>query len=255
MVRFLQTRPSLFFPILFIWIGFFSFRCSQRVDVQPKMSVAGYKASAQHLEDFESDLSDWQIEGLGEASIRDGKLEALVTPQSLGFVLWYKKELPENFMVEYKLDLLDTAGTHTAYICGDTDQEADFLNMLPKRSGEQSDYTRTDVRNYQVTVHVTNKEGLPLNRSRVRKNPNYYLLAHSDIDPCMERGLYVLNIVKIGNRIQHYVDGHLIHDVRDKGGFDQRIYRNGKVGLRFDSTNKNARTRIDDFRVFQLSPN
>jgi hypothetical protein len=245
---------SLFFGICLVGIGCLSTGCSRKIENPPKVSIPGFKPSLFFSDEFETKNSKWQAEGVGNTSIEDGMLKVMVPPMSEGFVLWLDENIEKNFQVEYTLHLSDSSGTHGIYLCAEGESGENFLTNLAERTGKKEDYAQPGLRNYLILVHNVNREGVSMGWSRIRKNPHYYLLAHSDTDPCTVRRKYYMDLFKTGNRIQLYVDGVLIHDVKDKGGFGQPVYRNGIIGFRFDSLNKTADTRIDDLKIYQLNP-
>ena len=62
-----------------------------------------------------------------------------------------------------------------------------------------------------------------------------------------------MNVIKLGNRIQYYVDGELVHDIRDKGGFGP-VYDQGKFGFILQGNPRRFSINFDKVRVYKLIP-
>ena len=83
--------------------------------------------------------------------------------------------------------------------------------------------------------------------TKVRKNPGHMLLSRVVPDPCRENRPYLIEILKLGNRILFHVDGILIHDVRDKGGFGS-AYDEGKIGFWVHGQGGTFKSTFDNIR-------
>ena len=252
-----STRKHAFlsFALSLVFAGYLGVHCARKADIPPKLVVPGYQPRLIVTDQFETARPIWVTEGLGSAILENGMLSVTVPPESEGFVLWLNRNVDKSsFQLEYTLSITDSSGTHGIFFCSEEISGANILSGHTGRTGKRDEYTHGEIRNYQVIVHAMNREGAPLGWSRIRKNPNYYLLSHSETDPCIQPRHYLMDVIKIGNRIQLYVDGILTHDVRDRGGFGQPVYRSGIIGFRFDSLIRPATTRIGDVRVYQLNP-
>ncbi len=229
------------------------FRCTEP-EVKPRMVIPGYRSKLLFQEEFDGNLAHWSVEGKGKLEVtEDNRLLVTSTPESEGIAVWTVQDFSGDFHLEYEVELPETAGINLAFICARGIRDEDILKELPPRNGNLNEYTRGQIRNYHIAYHCYTPEGQHASGSRVRKNPGFMLLSSTDDDPCKENRPYFINIVKIDNRIQFFVDNQLIHDVRDKGGFGP-TYMNGKIGFWVHGAENMFRTIFDSVRVFKLIP-
>lgn len=221
---------------------------------RPWMLYPGYKTIPVFGEDFDGDLREWFVEGEGEVVItEENRLLVAQGVEREGVVLWTKRDFSESFQLEYEVEIPDTQGMCIVVLCAQGVDGEDILTELPPRVGEFDEYVRGRIRGYSIAYHRYNADGSSIPGSRLRKNPGRLLLSHVDPDPCRENRHYFIDVVKIGGRIQFFVDGTLIHDVRDKGGFGP-VYDDGKIGFQIWGMAGVFKIFLDNVRVFRLIP-
>jgi len=251
-----MNRPTLkwilagILSTFMLWTG-----CNQSKEEPPWVAIAGYTANLIYHEPFTEDLSEWTLEGNGEARLTDeGMLKLLAYQGGNGLVLWAPVKLSGSFQLEYEVDISDSSGTNAVLFCAQSLEGEDLVQSSKERTGALSEYSNGALQNYMITYNTVHADGSNKNQSRVRKNPQYLLLSHSDGDPCLEGSRHLIDVVKMSNRIQFYVNGGLIHDVRDKGGFDAPVYMEGRFGFRVEPVNKDASVMIHRVKLYHLKP-
>jgi uncharacterized protein DUF6250 len=163
----------------------------------------------------------WVVEGGGEISASEGRLK-VDSPQA---TIWWRQPLPA-----------DVAITLTAGVDGPAENNAANLNLFFHarevdggayrfgRSAVYEDYHR--IPNYIVTLTGGFQEGW----SRVRRNPGFEMLSEERSTRSEVGRTYRIRVVLAGGRLRYWLDGKLIHDVRDKqplpgGHFGLRTWR------------------------------
>jgi hypothetical protein len=163
----------------------------------------------------------WVVEGGGEIAAGDGRL-TVNSPQA---TIWWRQPLPA-----------DVAITLTAGVDGPAENNAANLNLFFHarevdggayrfgRSAVYEDYHR--IPNYIVTLTGGFQEGW----SRVRRNPGFEMLSEERSTRSEAGQTYRIRVVIVGGRLRYWLDGKLIHDVRDKqplpgGHFALRTWR------------------------------
>jgi hypothetical protein len=234
-------------------MSFFNIRCG-KPDVKPVFSDPAYKTRLLLEDRFEQGLGNWMVTGTGKAeTTADSGLELAVVSDTIGVAAWSKASFPENFQLEYEIFIRDTAGTHTLYFCAEeADQGLFQAGHLPSPA-VFNDFIRNRVNSYQILVHCYDRTGKFLSGTKLRKNPGNLLLSGSTTDPCKDNRKYLIDVMKAGNRIQLFVDGTPVHDVRDRGGFGP-VYSRGKIGFMIQGKADAFSVRIDNVRVFELIP-
>jgi len=228
--------------------------CSTKKEsVLPRMKVQGFSAKLIALENFDTDLDNWLIQGKGKGQITGtGALRLTGITKDEGIVMWFKKELSGDFLLEFETTVNDSSGLCAVIICAQNPDEKNFLKNLPDPSGNLMLYTKK-LRSYIIDYHNHSQSTGTEGASKIRKNPGYMLLASVDKDPCSESRPYYIDIVKIGNRMQLYVDGKRIQDIRDKGGFGP-AYMRGYTGFWVKGISDQYSVSLDNIRIFQLYP-
>jgi hypothetical protein len=244
---------------IFLWIGItavsipFIAGCGKS-DIRPKLSDPGYKAKLIFQDSFDEGLENWFFEGQGKAVLRpDSSLGLEAVSDTSGAVLWSRRDFSGNFQLEYEIFFLDTAGTHSVFFCAEDLDGKELRGDWISKSNSFNDYIRNLIQSYQITCHCYDRNGKPVSGSRLRKNPGSLLLAGSPTDPCKDNRMYVIDIIKVGNRIQFFSDGVLVHDVRDRGGFGP-VYMKGQIGFYIQGKAGAFSAVLDNVRLFKLSP-
>jgi len=228
--------------------------CSKKKEtVFPKMEIQGFSTKLIFIENFDTDLSNWVIQGKGNGDITGtGALRLTGATKSQGVVMWLNREISGDFLLEFETTVNDSSGLCAVIICAQYPGGKDLLNDLPEPSGNLMLYTKK-LRSYIIDYHNRSKSTGTAGASKVRKNPGYMLLASVDTDPCSESRPYYIDIVKIGNRMQLYVEGKRIQDIRDKGGFGP-AYMRGYIGFWVHGISDQYNIALDNIRIFQLNP-
>jgi len=236
--------------LLFLLTG-----CAKQESEPPWISIAGYRAKLNYDEQFTEGISDWHLEGDGEAVLTEnGELKLLAYQGGNGLVLWAPIELSGSFQLEYEVNISDSCGTNSIFFCAQDISGEDLLKSTKSRTGKLNDYINSSMRNYMITYHTLDVKGNEKSQSRLRKNPHYLMLSHADSDPCITGNRHQIDIAKMSNRIQFYVNGGLIHDIRDKGGFDAPVYMQGRLGFRIEPVDTDASVLIHRVKLYQLNP-
>jgi len=217
------------------------------------MSIPGYETKCLLTDNFDTDLENWVFRGDGSALFTGtGRLNLTGNSKKNGVVLWLKEKIHHDFLLEYEINVNDSSGLCAVILCAQSPDNTDILNSSPPPSGNLMSYTK-NTNSYLVDFHNMSRSTGIHGASKVRKNPGYMLLSSVDRDPCSESRPYYIDIAKIGNRIQLYVDGVRIHDIRDKGGFGP-AYLNGYIGFWVHGKTNQYNAEIDNVRLFRLIP-
>lgn len=236
----------------FVLIPFLLFCGKGRI--KPIVSDPAYSAELIFHEDFNQDLGNWFEAGQGKTVINgDSALFMQLGSVSRDMVLWSRRDFSGNYQIEYKITFADTPGTHILFFCarGIGGQNVTEMNPPPQEQFEQ--YIEDSLASYQISCHAYDETGRFASNSRVRKNPGNLLLSSVPTDPCAENRDYIMDIFKIDNRIQFYVDGILVHDLRDRGGYSP-TYTTGKIGFYIHGQSGVFSVVLDEIRVFKLIP-
>jgi hypothetical protein len=223
-------------------------------ELQPKLADAAYKAKPVFTDSFDRGLDAWFVAGEGRATVTADTALELASGSDTSFVaVWSKRAFSENFQLEYRVFLPDTPGTHIVYFCASGPDGGILTPESFGTPGEANRFLKSVMLSYQIYAHTYDRSGQPLGSTRLRKNPSNLLLSGNPVDPCRDNRGYWIDVLKVGNRIQYFVDGVPIHDVRDRGGFGP-VYMKGQIGFCIQGRAGAFRTVIDDVRVFKLIP-
>ena len=228
-------------------------QCAKEESIFPKMSIPGYKTKLLFQDDFNSDLSQWHLEGLGKLEITtEEKLQISLQTGNQGIAIWALPDFSDDFQLEYEVFFSNSRGLLVTAVCARGLDGDDLLQGMPTREGQLIEYTRSGIGSYHISAHNYTPDGEHDPYSKLRKNPGHMMLSSQD-DPCAIDRQYDINIIKLGNRIQYYVDGELIHDIRDKGGFGP-VYDQGKFGFILQGNPRYFHVHLDNVHVFKLIP-
>lgn len=223
-------------------------------DIHPKLANSAYQAKPVFTDAFDQGLSEWFVAGEGLAVVNADTALELTCGSDTSFVsVWSRRAFPENVQLEYRVFLPDTPGTHIVYLCA-SDSAGQMLTPESfGAAGEAGRIQRSGLLSYQVYCHAFDRSGRSLGGTRLRKNPSNILLSGNPVDPCRENRSYWIDVLKVGSRIQFFVDGVAVHDVRDRGGFGP-VYMNGQFGFAVQGKAGGFRAVIDDVAVYKLIP-
>ena len=237
--------------VITVIISIFTIGCG-KPDVKPTFSDPAYKTKLLLEDRFDKGMGNWLVSGMGKAeTAADSALELAVVSDTVGAAVWSKASFPENFQLEYEIFILDTAGTHTVYFCAEQADQGGFQPDYLPPPALFNDYIKNRINSYQVLVHCYDRTGKFFAGTKLRKNPGNLLLSGSPTDPCRDNRKYLIDVIKVGSRIQLFVDGTLVHDVLDRGGFGP-VYSQGKIGFMVQGKAGAFRVVIDNVRVFEL---
>jgi hypothetical protein len=235
----------------FVWI--FISGCG-KPEVQPRYLDPAYKTRLVFEDRFDRGIDSWTVMGKADAHITaDSSLGLAVVSDTVGAAVWSKASFPENFQLEYEIFIRDTAGSHTVYFCVETAGGGKFPSDNPPSEDLFNDFIRNRITSYQILVHCYDRNGKALSGTKLRKNPDNLLLSGSPSDPCRDNRKYLLDVIKVGNRIQFFVDGSPVHDIRDRGGFGP-VYTEGRIGFMVQGKAEAFGVLIDNVLVFKLIP-
>jgi hypothetical protein len=221
---------------------------------RPNLLIPGYASTLVFQDGFGQGLANWSVDG--EASVsttRDSTLVLSPVSDTTSAVVWARTELPDLFQIEYKVYIPDTAGTHDVYFCASRTDGVAIGEGGGLPSAGFDDILKTSLASYRVSCHCYDRFGRPVSGARLRKTPGNLLLAGAPTDPCRENRGYLIDIAVVGNRIQSFVDGVPVHDVRDRGGFGP-VYQKGRLGLAVSGKPNAFRCMFKTVRVFKLTP-
>jgi hypothetical protein len=250
-MKLVHRNTQLYVTILIISI--IAIKCG-KPQIKPIYADPAYKTKLLLEDRFDRGMDNWMMTGMGKAeTTADSVLELAAVSDTVGAAVWSKASFPENFQLEYEIFIRDTAGTHTVYFCTEqADQGAFQPDNLPSPA-LFNDFIKNRINSYQILVHCYDRTGKFLAGTKLRKNPGNLLLSGSPMDPCRDNRKYLMDVMKVGSRIQLFVDGALVHDVRDRGGFGP-VYAQGKIGFMVQGKAGAFRVLIDNVRVFELIP-
>jgi hypothetical protein len=204
-------------------------------------------------ETFDKDLSNWVSEGPNSVEVKDGKL-AIATKEGApaGQYVWFKKDLPADFRLEFDFTPKSPSGFFLLFFCAKGIAGEDILSeKLMKEYTTLKDfkkYTIGPVNCYHISYRRNEKADCNL-----RKNTGKHLLSNSTVEqviPANKTAHVVLT--KQGGHITLTVDGVSFMDFTDDGKLNGGIYGVGKFGIRqvYESEGQ-----YDNFKVFDLTVN
>ncbi len=247
-----MKKNILSLSILALSIGFF-LTCAKHKE-QPLTQDPAYRSEPVFKEHFSGNLSNWFVSGKGKAeTTEDSALILQLGSESSDLVLWSTHDFSGNFQIEYKIRFPDSSGSHSVFFCTRGAGGENVIEMNPPALEDFEKYIEENLAGYQISCHMYDAANNHLSTSKVRRNPGNLLLASAGSDPCMDNRDYVIDVIKVDNRIQYYVDGVLVHDLRDRAGFGPTYY-SGKIGFSIHGLAGVFNVLIDDVRVFKLIP-
>ena len=141
---------------------------------------------------------------------------------------------------------------NSVIICAEKIKEENAFTKIPLPTENLYEIVQEKTRSYQISFHSYSPDGQHTPGSKLRKNPGHLLLSYAANDPCQENRRYLIDVAKTGNRIRFFVDGNIVHDARDKGGFGP-IYKKGNIGFFVHGVRGVFTTTLAKIRLFKLS--
>jgi len=227
--------------------------CGKR-RISPAVELPGYKAELIFKDDFHLGLSHWFLSGEGRVDwTPDSTFQLNPGKDTLTTVLWLDRSLEDNIQIEYEIFFPNSFGIHWIYFCQEEINGKSITQKTLPSTEIWNYFIRYQLKGYEVALHCWNQNGQFIGGSKLRRNPGGILLSGASFDPCQENRKYVIDVAKTGNRIRVYVDGVLVHDVKDRGGFGP-VYTKGQMGIGIRGKENTFYVLLNYVRIFQLKP-
>jgi hypothetical protein len=186
----------------------------------------------------------WIMEGRAETSAMPAGLLVVTTPApdgtNPGATLWWHEELPADVLIEFlagaELPAENNAANLNLILHA---READGSPYRADRSGKYDEYHQ--IPNYILTLTGGFQEGW----ARVRRNPGFGLLSENQEIRSEPGKNYHVRVAITGGRLRYWLNGRLIHDLRDP---------NPLPGGRFALRTWRSRVWWSDLRIYSLQP-
>lgn len=169
----------------------------------------------------------WKLEGNATLKANDGRL-SIVTSEEPGqepaATLWWTEALPADVLIEATAGVdgvVDGNAANVNLICHASETDGPYRFG---RSGRYGEYQT--IPNYIVTLTGGFQEGW----SRVRRNPGFVQISEERSTRSEVGRTYRIRLLFAGGRLRYWLDGRLVHDVRDPeplhgGHFALRTWR------------------------------
>ncbi len=253
-MTFIPKIKHLFLYPLILMLALLSLHCEKKQQIFPVYTYPGYKTKLVFEDNFTTESSNWFVEGAGNVYVSETNQLAVSTQSpDTGIALWTVDNFSGNFQIEYELTIHPNATLNLVFLCADGVLNDNIITDHATRSGNRTEYSNGNIRGYQIAYHAYSSDGIHHSKSTIRKIPGQLLLSQTDKDPCIENRTYLIDIIKISNRILLIIDGITIHDVRDKGGFGT-VHKEGKIGFWFSGLKNDQVASIDHVHIFDLIP-
>ena len=209
--------------------------------------------------DFSDDraLADWKLEGGHRMSIRDGKLllenksdNPTPSPSQGHLVCWLAKEMPADFLLEFKLRPHDrkTGLAIVFFNARGLAGQSIFDPGLAPRDGTFSQYHSGDLNNYHVSYWAGSRP-----TAHIRKNKGFALVAAGPdlVAAAPAEAFQTIRIYKRGALIRVMVDDVVSVAFDDDGKTYGPVWtHSGWIGLR--QMEHTIRCEYDDLHVWRL---
>jgi len=233
--------------------GLIGARPRGELDVAPLRGEVLYESELARPED----VSDWVMEGPGEARHEDGWMELASTkpddPELKShLVFWCPHDFPEDFLLEFDVQPRTEFGLCIVFINANGAQGEDLFDPgLAPRTGEFPQYIQGDIRNYHMSYYANT----PFNPGRatcnMRKNPGFYLVDNGPPGIAAgSRNEHHVAVLRQGRTVQLAVDGRRVIRFHDDGARYGDPHPGGKIGLRQMQW---MRARYRNLRVHRLA--
>ena len=212
---------------------------------------------------FEDDLSrglqHWVVEKFDRDVVDVGHSESgmgVSTEKGVdGVMVWCKKMLPENFMVEYEFTPVSESGFFLMFFCVERSDQGDILDHLDHQYTNYSlfeKYTRGEVNGYHISYRRNDSP-----TSNLRKNPgqqNGTLLKQQKVSGILPAGnTHHVVLKKSGMLISLEIDRQEFMKFTDDGTVGGQPYSGGRFGIRqvYDAEGYYQHFRIWDLDAMQ----
>ena len=206
-------------------------------------------------DDFSQGLEHWIVEKYDRDVVdveHSGDQMKVYTRNGVdGVMVWCKKSLPDNFMVEYDVKPVSESGFFLLFFCVEKNDQGDILTHIENKYTNQTlfeKYTAGEINGYHISYRRNDSP-----TSNLRKNPGLKagnLLKQQSIPGILTAGKsHHVVLKKIGPHIRLEVDGNEFMNFTDDGTIGGFPYSGGRLGFRqvYDSEGY-----YDNFRIWDL---
>lgn len=215
-------------------------------------------------EDFEDSMEDWIVEDKGnhhKVELKDGRLVITQKEPMPGIFVWWKKDLPESFRLEYDFTPLCVGGSKRGFFllffCAKGLDGQDIFEEAHWEKSTQQDFKKytSGVINCYHIGYLRGTTGL----CNLRKNPGLVKVQGNEVAGLQEGQTYHITLTKKDARITFMVKGPGIE--KDKETFvdwtdpgDGRpVYSGGKFAFRQIGYEKGVVGAYDNVRIVDLA--
>lgn len=205
--------------------------------------------------DSNKSLQDWKLEGGKAMKVVDGRLvleSEAEGPHALEnhLVCWLKKEMPANFLLEFKVCPQDRKnGLNILFFnARGLHGESIFSPSLKPRSGDFAQYHSGDLNNYHISYWAGDR-----GTANIRKNSGFHLVATGkDLIAEAPQGLFqTVRIYKQGGKVRLIVDDVVSAAFDDDGKrFGPVWAHSGWIGLR--QMGRTVSCQYDNLKVYPI---
>ena len=206
-------------------------------------------------DDFNGASENWVLEKFDRDEVDAGWTEnrmKVITKKGVdGAMVWCRKTLPKNFMLEYDFTPVSESGFFLMFFCVEKTDGGDILDNLDDQYTTYSlfqKYTRRDINSYHISYRRNDDPTCNL-----RKNPgqqNGALLKQQSLPCVLSTGVtHHVVLKKAGGHISLALDQQEFMDFTDEGAAGTQPYKRGRFGIRqvYDSEGY-----YDNFRIWDL---
>lgn len=190
----------------------------------------------------EADLNDFILEGSAEFSFANNRLRMqnlldASLNQKANFVLWCKKDFPENIEVQWDFWPISEPGLCILFFAAKGINGKDLFDPeLAARTGEYELYHHGDINAYHVSYFRRKwEEERAFHTCNLRKSYGFHMVSQgADPIPSVEdsRPPYHIRLIKLDNVITFYINDLLIFEWKDDGKTYGPCLSEGKIGFR-----------------------
>ncbi|MDP6113169.1 MAG: DUF1961 family protein [Planctomycetota bacterium] len=244
-----KHRISFIFSVL-VFIGANGGRAEKGTAMKDK----DLKASPYFKDDFSDGLKNWAVEEWEtenevQVGIRDVKLHVKTVSRVHGVMVWCKRKLPENFVVEYEVTPLSASGFFLIFFCYKGQDGKSILDETHFKDRDHPTLFKKYTKGRLDGYHISYRRNDAAN-CNFRKNSGQVLMKQHAIDKILpaNRAVHV-SLSKNGGRFILKVDGTVFMDFTDDRTRDGKIREGGHIGLRQVYESEGV---YDNFRISEL---
>jgi len=121
------------------------------------------------------DAAGWVMEGPGEISFADSVLKMESPNEEFHHVFWCPENFPGNFIAEWHVQNVKPEADLLIVFFAAQGLKGEnlFDSSLKPRSGEFTDYTRSDIRNYHISYYANGRNEPGRLNANLRKNKGF----------------------------------------------------------------------------------